>query len=69
MYPRGTQKQFVTFCLFGKREKRKGLWGLANSASHNNLGYPLLHEQEVAGSSPAPPTIPKILKFARKIPK
>jgi hypothetical protein len=29
----------------------------------------LLHEQEVAGSSPAPPTIPKILKFARKIPK
>ena len=29
----------------------------------------LLHEQEVAGSSPAPPTTPKILKFARKIPK
>ena len=32
-------------------------------------GDHLIYEQEVAGSSPAPPTIPKILKFARKIPK
>ncbi len=29
----------------------------------------LLHEQEVAGSSPAPPTTPKTLKFAQKITK